>query len=110
MEANEQIETTATREAFEELGLHVRLERLGAVSEFREVKHYFFLARMTGGTFGTGTGQELSYKDDSPAGSYTPVWVALDQLRNLDVRPQVLAEALTSDPHLGTGGVRYIRE
>lgn len=85
-------EQTAIREAFEELGVYIEIkESIGTVN-FNGVQ-YFFLSEIIGGTFGTGSGEE--YEENRNRGSYEPMWLPIDKLVSLDVRPMKIAEMLT---------------
>jgi len=66
VEAGETPEGAARREALEELGLQVRIERLLAVSAFRETEQRYYLATVEGGVFGSGQGEELANAADHP--------------------------------------------
>lgn len=96
VEAGETPEQAAIREAHEELGVHVELERLIAELTFRGDKQYFYLARITGGQFGTGTGEEYQSTADSVNGTYLPLWLPLAQAVTVDARPRELCQALLS--------------
>lgn len=93
-EEGETPEQAAVREAFEELGVNVRLERLVALVEFRGSKQYFFAASIEGGVFGTGNGPEFSAPEYADRGSYTPIWMDVTELDQHDVRPRRLCLAL----------------
>lgn len=86
----------AVREAREELGLDVRIIGLLAVVTYKERDQYFYAAKVVGGVFGTGTGPEFSYPSHLGRGSYTPMWVPLDQLSGLKVHPRALADYIAS--------------
>lgn len=94
VDPGESAEEAAVREAHEELGLHVELERLAAVVERNGARQYHFLARAVGGRFGSGTGEEMTLDPDSDRGSYVPVWVELTDLPRHQVRPRALADAV----------------
>jgi|HigsolmetaAR206D_1030411.scaffolds.fasta_scaffold05476_2 ADP-ribose pyrophosphatase len=101
IEPGETPEQAAIREALEELGVHVVLERLAAQVELVDMhpraarrKQFYFLAHVESGVFGTGTGVEFSAARIAARGSYTPVWVPLDELPNLVVLPTLLAASL----------------
>ena len=94
VEPGETVALAATREAHEELGLAVRLERLAAIVTFRDNEQHYFLATVTGGAFGTGQAAELGSAADSARGSYAPLWMPLARLPGLDVRPHALARVL----------------
>ncbi|MFY7869712.1 MAG: NUDIX hydrolase, partial [Exiguobacterium sp.] len=53
-----------------------------------------YWAKMTGGEFGTGTGEE--FQEEQTNGSYTPMWIKRSALPHLPVRPPSLAEKLAS--------------
>ena len=60
------------------------------------MSHYFH-AHIVGGEFGCGDGEELASEERSEAGSYRPVWLALEELYMHDVRPVALSEALQKE-------------
>lgn len=104
VEDGETAEMAAGREALEELGLNVRVGPLVATVELLGTPgdgpdgrpQYYFWAEAVDGEFGTGLGAELSSLPESPSGSYTPVWLGLEQLATIDVRPRLLAEKLAA--------------
>jgi 8-oxo-dGTP diphosphatase len=77
VEAGETLEQTAVREAFEELGVQVELDRLVANLSFKRNRQYYYTARVVGGEVGTGRGEEMASTLDSPQGTFTPVWLTL---------------------------------
>lgn len=82
-------ETAAKREAFEEVGVEVEIQECLAKVNFKGIQ-YFFLAEITAGEFGAGHGEE--YTDvERNRGTYLPVWIELDELDALDVRPKTVA-------------------
>lgn len=58
-------------EAREELGLEVALGPLVAVAEHDGDQQFHFLARVIGGSFGSGDGPEIGSSADSEEGSHT---------------------------------------
>jgi len=94
VEEGETPEQAAVREAYEELGVEVELGRLVADLTYRDERQCYFLARIVGGEFGTGTGEEMSSTLDSPNGTYTPVWLPLAEALRRDTRPIELCELL----------------
>jgi 8-oxo-dGTP diphosphatase len=103
VEAGESPQQAAVREAHEELGVRVELGDL-TYRNGREQRYY--LARIAGGTFGTGRGNEMMTSGTTAKGTYRPVWVDLTSLTELDVRPRALSEALAS--WTGDGEIRWI--
>jgi 8-oxo-dGTP diphosphatase len=99
IEAGETPEQAAVREAHEELGVDVALERLLVTDEFHGVHSYFYRAHLAGGRFGTGKGPE--YRPGNPRGTYTPVWVSRLDLIKLDVRPRSVANLVLTLPTQG---------
>lgn len=91
VEEGETPEDAAVREALEELGLHVSLEGLLAIVEFKGRSQHYFWARRRAGVFGTGQGTELADARDSQTGSHSPVWLPLDEIERSSVRPRALA-------------------
>lgn len=102
VEKGETIEQAAVREAREELGVDVRLERLLATVEFGGNEQYYYLASVTGGTFGTGVGPEFAFSVDSPRGSYESVWMKFEELEQNDVRPVALAKLVAEGKALAS--------
>ncbi len=93
----ETTQEAATREAFEELGLAVDLERLLAVVERVErgsVTHLqlYYLAHPRSGTLGSGVGEE--YSRTASHGSYEPIWLALTEAKDHIVYPRTLVDYL----------------
>lgn len=77
------------REAFEELGVEVKVNECIAKVEFNGTQ-YFFLSEIINGTFGTGQGEE--YIDEKRnKGTYLPMWVDIDRLSSIDVKPKEVA-------------------
>jgi 8-oxo-dGTP diphosphatase len=87
----------AKREAKEELGLTVKLERLLAVVERVEGRRFthvqlYYLARVLEGNFGSGVGEE--YSRGASHGSYEPVWFPLSETYKQRVYPRALVDYL----------------
>jgi 8-oxo-dGTP diphosphatase len=79
----------AKREALEELGVEVKVINCIAEVEFHETQ-YFFLSEIIDGEFGTGQGEE--YIDENRnRGTYLPMWIDLDKLSSIDVKPKEVA-------------------
>ena len=95
-ELGETPEQTAVRESYEELGLNIAIDRLLARVIFHGREQYYFFARVTGGHFGTGNGPEMTGKYPPERGTYTPVWVPLNQVEKINLFPPSIA-ALVSN-------------
>lgn len=94
LEEGESSADAAQREATEELGLIVHIERLIAIGIHRGNEQYYYLASVVGGTFGTGAGEEMLPDQNHPNGAYTAVWLQREELLLHDVRPKSLATLL----------------
>lgn len=76
-------EQAAIREAMEELGVEVDIQRkVAEVKVGLESRHVYFLVEQTGGEFGTGVGEEYTGSDPySPEeGIYVPIWMPIEEL------------------------------
>jgi len=94
MEPGETPEETAVREAYEELGLRVRLEWRAATITYRDSIQYYFVASITGGDFGKGIGPEMLGQYPPERGTYRAVWLPVQDLSRREVMPRSIAEAL----------------
>lgn len=97
VEAGETLEAAAIREVYEELGITVSIVELLAIVHFGESTQYYFSARLTGGRFGTGKGEELSASAESETGSYTPVWIPASQLTQRAVYPAEMSRLIAGN-------------
>ena len=100
LDEGEDARQAAKREAAEELGLDIEVGALVAevlVTRTTGVsRQLYFLACTVGGTFGTGTGEELLSGPEAGNGRYRAVWRALDECLILDVRPRDLVLAIAA--------------
>ena len=94
VETGETAEDAAKREAFEELGVVVQILQLIARADFGDTGQLYFLAKIIGGTFGSGAGAELASSTESANGGYAPEWLPIPELAWKDVRPRSLAERI----------------
>ena len=98
VEAGETTEQAARREAVEELGVEVELGEVVHEESFGGTRFVYYDAWIVGGSFGTGKWPDHASRTDverARAGTYEAVWVAVEQLPGLDVRPSALAAMLT---------------
>jgi ADP-ribose pyrophosphatase YjhB (NUDIX family) len=91
----------ARREAFEELGLLVKIRGLVAIVHFGLRTQQYFLAESIGGDFGTGDGPEMGSSAESEQGSYRAVWLPVEDLDVRALKPQLIAAALAGAPDPG---------
>lgn len=96
MEPGETPKQTAIRESYEELGLNVAIERLLAKVVFHGREQFFFFARVIGGHFGTGNGPEMTGKYPPERGTYTPVWIPLKQVEQINLFPASIATLVSN--------------
>ena len=90
-------EQGAIREAMEELGVEVAIQKKVAVIHFIQSTQVYYLVERVGGEFGTGTGEEFTDSDpDNPEeGVYIPVWMPIDELpQHEKVFPESVAKIL----------------
>ncbi len=85
IEEGETPEEAAIREAKEELGVDVSIERLVHTEKWNGT-HYYFLAEIIGGEFGIGNGEEMSLKNEEK-GIYIPLWIDCKELEQLPLLP-----------------------
>jgi len=94
IEEGESPEEATKREALEELGVHIRI-----IDEFGEVEfngtQYFYLAEIIDGIFGTGQGEEF-LESESDRGTYHPMWVEINNLATINVKPKAVADKILS--------------
>jgi len=90
VDAGETSEQAVVREVEEELGLQVRVIRLAIAVWFHGNRQDYFLVEQTGGTFGTGTGEEFGAYDPMH-GTYHPMWMPLSDLLSNPVLPDSVA-------------------
>ena len=90
IEQGETPEKTAIREAYEELGVRVRLNESIAEVNFK-VRQYFYSADILYGKIGEGKAEEFN---DPSRGTYKPVWVPLGDFHLLDIRPEEVARKI----------------
>ena len=98
VEAGETPEEAARREAVEELGVEVELGPLVHQESFGGTIFLYYDAWIVGGSFGTGSWPDhalLTARERERNGTHEPVWVPLEELPTLDVRPRALGALLT---------------
>ena len=89
-EKDESMQQTVIREAEEELGLFVSVDRLIAIIIYQNIPQYYYLVTAISGQFGTGHGPEMIGAYPVESGTCHPVWLPVQSLRNYDVRPALL--------------------
>jgi len=93
VDEGESPEQAAIREVSEELGLQVVILRSLAKIWWHGKPQYYYLAESVGGVFGTGTAKEMvsPFPED---GTYKPIWIPIQILLDLPVKPRLMAEML----------------
>nr|WP_285767493.1 NUDIX domain-containing protein [Peribacillus sp. SI8-4] len=94
IEKDETPAQAAKREALEELGLVVKVKECIAVIPYHGMQ-YFFLGDIIDGVLGTGKGEEFT-EENGERGTYQPLWVKIEDLSTLDVRPKEVAAKVQS--------------
>jgi len=90
-------EQGAIREAFEELGVEVAIQKKVAVIHFDQSMQVYYLVEQVSGEFGTGTGEEFTDSDpnDPEEGIYIPIWMPIDEMpQHEKVFPESVAKLL----------------
>ncbi|MGE8205612.1 NUDIX hydrolase [Heyndrickxia sp. NPDC080065] len=87
-------ELAAKREAYEELGVKIIVKEIFGKVEYKGTQ-FFFLADIVEGEIGIGTGEEFTDANRN-RGTYEPMWVDIDKLSLIDVRPKEVAEKIQS--------------
>lgn len=85
-------EQAAIREAEEELGIRVKVvQKAATVLRTGRRDQVYFVVNWVDGEFGTGTGEEYTepYEEN---GTYTPLWMPLEDVLVKNVVPRGLAE------------------
>jgi len=82
-EQGETPEMTAMREAYEELGVQVKLGDCFETIRFCEVEQYYFLATIVGGELGTGQAEEFITGE----GTYELEWLPVEELNKYPIIP-----------------------
>ncbi|MBE3068122.1 MAG: NUDIX domain-containing protein [Chloroflexi bacterium] len=91
VDEGENPEQAAVRETEEELGLQVTLKQNLAQISWHGKWQYYYLVEVTGGTFGSGRGEEIL--DPLPeCGTYRPMWMPVAELLDQPVMPRKMAE------------------
>ena len=94
IENEETPEEAAKREAYEELGVVVKINNCISEIEFNGTQ-YFFLAEIISGIFGSGQGEE--YTDEKRGrGVYRPIWIDIEKLSLINVIPKEVALKIQS--------------
>ncbi|MCY7304192.1 MAG: NUDIX domain-containing protein [Thermoleophilia bacterium] len=97
VEEGETPQDAARREAFEELGVEVELGPLVHEESFGGTIFFYYAAWIVGGSFGTGSWPDhalLTDREREKSGTHEPIWIALEALRGLDIRPRALGDLL----------------
>ena len=95
VDAGEAVERAVVREVEEELGIQVRVMRQVATVWFNGNRQDYFLVEQTGGTFGTGSGEEFTSGYDAMHGTYHPMWMPISALAANPILPPEIAELVT---------------
>jgi 8-oxo-dGTP pyrophosphatase MutT (NUDIX family) len=91
VEEGETPEQAAVREAEEELGLAVFIKKHLARIGWQGKWQYYYLVETLGGTFGSGTGEEM-LTPHPEKGSYQPIWMSIAELPDQPVLPREMVD------------------
>lgn len=101
IEPGETPEACLLREVREETGLEVEIVSHVATIIFEGAQQPHYLARVLGGTFGPGSGEEFLPEAVEEQGSYVPMWMPVARLSAMPVHPQALAEVIAQADDTG---------
>jgi len=91
VEEGESIENAAVREAMEELGLEVQINKLTAVIHYQNELQYYYLVEKISGKFGLGTGPEMIGNYPTENGTYKAVWLPIKDMKKFRILPEPLS-------------------
>ncbi|MFC7687404.1 NUDIX domain-containing protein [Ureibacillus sp. GCM10028918] len=89
IEKGETPEEAAKREAFEELGVTINVKECFEKVQYNGIQ-YYFIAELIEGNIGTGQGEEFTDTKRN-RGIYQPLWIEINELLSIDVRPNEVA-------------------
>ena len=92
IEEGETPEEAAVRETLEELGVEISIREYFETVSLNGTQ-YYYLADIVGGEFGTGQGVEMQ-KNELERGTYQPIWVDINSLFTIDVKPKEISEKI----------------
>ena len=111
VEEGETPEDAVVREIKEELGLDISVERLIVEIAYRSHKQFYFLVKVNGGEFGSGTGPEMIGEYPHESGTYEAAWLPISSIPNNIVYPAPVAELVVRSVKEGwASGVIHIQE
>ena len=90
IEIGETPEEAAKREAFEELGVEVKIIKCISKVAFNGTQ-YYYLADIISGKVGTGNGDEFRNTD---RGTYTPMFISVSDLSAVNIIPEQVVNDL----------------
>ncbi|MFW6288113.1 MAG: NUDIX domain-containing protein [bacterium] len=96
VEDGETLKEAVIREAKEETGLIVDIDRLVCEVTFRGNKQYYFLVKIQGGEFGQGQGPEMRGLYPESHGSYEAIWMDIKNLIKNPVYPECVSRIITN--------------
>ncbi|HDR7436720.1 MULTISPECIES: NUDIX domain-containing protein [Bacillus] len=83
IEEGETPEEATKGEAYEELGIHIKVGHLITKVEYKGTE-YYFNAHSIDGIFGSGKAKEFELKE---RGSYIPLWLPIRELEKVNIKP-----------------------
>lgn len=97
IEPGESAEQAARRELLEETGLEIALDRpVCSIEKANGNRETYYLAHITGGRLGKGSGPEFNPTEAERRGSYEFSFVPFDRVQQLPLLPPVLKEFLVT--------------
>ena len=99
LEENESFEDACIREAFEELGVNIKVDELflDYVNNEIDTHEKYYFASIISGKIGTGQGEEFTKTDFEKYGSYEIVFVDKKDIANINLLPGILKEKMIKE-------------
>ena len=94
VDEGESLEDAAIREAMEELGLTVQIEKLAAIVHFQNEIQYYYFIKSYSGKFGSGTGSEMVGNYPPENGTYKAVWLQIENMNKFTILPPPLCKLI----------------
>lgn len=99
LDDGENFEEACIREVYEELGIHVEIDRVFYEEFNYELDKYekFYIVNYVGGELGTGKGEEFTNIDIDKYGKYEIARININELSKYNILPTTVKEKLINE-------------
>lgn len=99
LDGDENFEEACIREVYEELGIHVEIDRVFYEEFNYELDKYekFYIVNYVGGELGTGKGEEFTNIDIDKYGKYEIARININELSKYNILPTTVKEKLINE-------------